>query len=105
MDIKTHEMLSLISKAIAQNPRQHEITDQGNAKTLTQQQIHGQQDVHSLRGNDDTMMSHTTVPSWYLAQGDQGHPNSLWSDENFNGGLWGVTMIIPLKMNHQSLVL
>jgi len=54
MDIKTHEMLSLMSKAIAQNPGQHETTDQGNAKALLhkilsqfshQQQIHGQQAV------------------------------------------------------------
>jgi len=54
MDTKPHEMLSLMSKAIAQNPRQLETTDQGNAKTLLhkclsqfscQQQIHGQQAV------------------------------------------------------------
>jgi len=70
-DIRTHEMLSLMSKAISQNPRQHETTDQESAKTLLhkclsqfshQQQIHGQQAVCYLRGNDDTMMSHTTVP-------------------------------------------
>jgi len=35
MSTKTHEMLSLMSKANAQNPRQHETTDQVNAKTLT----------------------------------------------------------------------
>ena len=54
MDTKTHEMLLLMSKAMAQNPRQNEGSDQENTKTLlhkclsqiSQQQIHGQQAVH-----------------------------------------------------------
>ena len=71
MDIKTHEMLSLMSKAIARTPIKQENEDQDNAKNLLhkclsqfsyQQQIHGQKAAHYLRGKDDTMMSHTTVP-------------------------------------------
>jgi len=71
MDIKTHEMLSLMSKAVARTPIKKENEAQENAKNLLhkclsqfscQQQIHGQQAVHYLRGKDDTMMSHNTVP-------------------------------------------
>jgi len=71
MDIKTHEMLSLMSKALARTPIKQETEDQTNANNLLhkclsqfsyQQQIHGQQAVCYLRGKDDTMMSHTTVP-------------------------------------------
>jgi len=71
MDIKTHEMLSLMSKAVARTPIKKENEAQENAKKLLhkclsqfscQQQIHGQQAVCYLRGKDDTMMSHNTVP-------------------------------------------
>ena len=54
MDIKTHEMLSLMSKATATTPIKQENEDQDNAKNLLHkclsqfshsQQIHGQQAV------------------------------------------------------------
>jgi len=59
---------------MSQNPTQNENTDQVNTKNLLhkclsqfscQQQIHGQQAVHYLQGNDDnddTIMFHPTIP-------------------------------------------
>jgi hypothetical protein len=71
MDVKTYEMLSLMSKAVARMPDQGSSTIIDSAKTLLhkclsqfscQQEIHAQQAVRYLCGKDDTMMSHTTVP-------------------------------------------
>jgi len=70
-DVKTHEMLSLMSKAIAKTSKDTNNSNIHNAKMLLhkclsqfscQRQIHGQQAVHYLRGKDNTMMSHLTVP-------------------------------------------
>src|SRR5467141_3991875 len=89
MDTKTHEMLSLMSKAIAQNPKQNEINNQENAKALQhkclsqfshQQQLHGQQAVHYLQGKYDTMMPHNTVPM--LSSLLFGHIHTIYDCKN-----------------------
>jgi len=70
-DVKTHEMLLLMSKAIANTSKDTNNSDVYSAnlplhKCLSQfshqQQIHGQQAVHYLHGKDDTMMPHQTIP-------------------------------------------
>ena len=70
-DLKTHEMLSLMSRTMATMSKHTNNDDIHNAKMLLhrclsqfsrQQQIHGQQAARYLRGKDDTMMSHLTVP-------------------------------------------
>ena len=113
MDTKTHEILSLMSKVIAQNPRQHETTDQGSAKTplhkclsqfSCQQQIHCQQVVHYLQGNDDTMISHTTVPT--LSSLLLGQIHAIYNSKKTKTSLNTMKLtMIALKMNHQNLVL
>ena len=76
---------------MSQNPTQNENTDQVNTKNLLhkclsqfscQQQIHGQQAVHYLRGNDDTMMSHTIVPT--LSSLLLGQIHAIYNSNNNN---------------------
>ena len=68
---KTHEMLSLLSQAVASAPDTSTSSDVEKAKMLLhkcvsqfshQQQIHAQQAARYLRGLNDTMMSHKTIP-------------------------------------------
>jgi hypothetical protein len=70
MDVKTYEMLSLLSRAVSSMP----VTDtpaKDRAKTLLQkclaqfsrqQQIHAQQAARYLCGHGDSICSHNTVP-------------------------------------------
>jgi hypothetical protein len=72
MDVKTHGMLSLMSKVVAKMPpsnKDKSVSDQ--AKTLLhkclsqftkQQQIHAQQAVRYLCGHGDNISSHATIP-------------------------------------------
>ncbi len=71
MDMRTYEMLTLLSKAIVSNNAAAERGADVSAKTLlhkciTQftkcQQIHGQQAAWFLRLHKDTISSHSTVP-------------------------------------------
>ena len=71
MDIKTYEMLSLMSRAVISVSSTQMSSNIDHAKTLLhkclsqfsrQQQVHGQQAVRYLRGLDDAMMSHKTIP-------------------------------------------
>ena len=71
MDMKTYQMLSLLSRAVASVPQQSEIPIRQKGRTLLhkcltqftrQQQIHAQQAARYLRGNDDTISSHKTTP-------------------------------------------
>ncbi|KAJ3516563.1 hypothetical protein NMY22_g14178 [Coprinellus aureogranulatus] len=81
MDMKTYEMLSLMSRAVSTLHRHSDSADNtkvdhkrlalDQAKTLLhrclsqytrQQQIHAQQAARYLRGFDDTISSHVTVP-------------------------------------------
>jgi hypothetical protein len=71
MDIKTYQMLSLLSRAVASIPEQPEIPLRQRGRTLLhkclaqftrQQQIHAQQAARYLRGNNDTITSHETTP-------------------------------------------
>ncbi|KAG2051086.1 hypothetical protein BDR06DRAFT_1061816 [Suillus hirtellus] len=70
-DLKTHEMLLLLSRAVTQVSSQPGDTEVENAKCLLhkcltqfacQQQIHAQQAVHYLRGYGDDIASHETIP-------------------------------------------
>jgi len=72
MDTKTYEMLSLLSRAVAHLPNDAGQKDTiGSAKTLFhkclsqfswQQQIHAQQAARYIRGFDDGIPSHLSVP-------------------------------------------
>ncbi|PPQ75766.1 hypothetical protein CVT24_002642 [Panaeolus cyanescens] len=72
MDMKTYQTLTLLSKAVARMPETtNNINPMEAAKTLLhkclsqftrQQQIHAQQAARYLRGLNDTISSHRTVP-------------------------------------------
>ena len=71
MDMKTYQILSLLSRAVASVPQESEIPVRQRGRTLLhkcltqftrQQQIHAQQAARYLRGNDDTITSHETTP-------------------------------------------
>ncbi|KAG1734452.1 uncharacterized protein EDB91DRAFT_1250974 [Suillus paluster] len=73
MDVKTYEVLSLLSRAVARIPKQivHQgnVVDHGKAllhKCLSQfnwqQQVHAQQAARYIQGFDDSTCSHQTVP-------------------------------------------
>ena len=73
MDVKTHQMLSLLSCAViqAQTTYKEDASVFESAKTLLhkclsqfscQQQIHAQQTAHYLCGMDDMIPSHKTIP-------------------------------------------
>jgi hypothetical protein len=71
MDMKTYQMLSLLSRAVASVPPEPELPlrQQGRrllhkclAQFTRQQQIHAQQAARYLRGENDTMSSHQTIP-------------------------------------------
>ena len=71
MDVKTYEVLSLLSRAVVKMPESPIGTTQDCAKMLLhkclaqftrQQQIHAQQAARYLRGFDDSIKSHETIP-------------------------------------------
>lgn len=72
MDIKTYEMLSLMSKAVAQvSASDYSGLSDKSPKTLIhkclaqfsrQQQIHGQQAARYIRDKGDSIQSHKTIP-------------------------------------------
>jgi len=72
MDLKTYEVLTLLSRAVARIPDvQAGSNGAGSAKTLLhkclsqftrQQQIHAQQAVRYIQGFGDSISSHVTVP-------------------------------------------
>jgi hypothetical protein len=72
MDLKTYEVLSLLSCAVARIPESTSATSvTDSAKTLLhkclsqfsrQQQIHAQQAARYIQGFNDSISSHTTVP-------------------------------------------
>ena len=71
MDVKTYEMLSLLSRAVSSVPSASDSPAKDRAKTLLhkclaqfsrQQQIHAQQAARYLRGHGDSISSHKTVP-------------------------------------------
>ena len=71
MDLKTYEVLTLLSRAVAAMPSNLGEPNCDRAKTLLhkciaqftrQQQIHAQQAARYLRGFDDSIKSHETVP-------------------------------------------
>lgn len=75
MDLKTYQMLSLLSRAVASLNSSSEKSLHSNAvdsaKALLhrclsqfarQQQVHAQQAAHYLCGHDDTIPSHKTIP-------------------------------------------
>ena len=71
MDCKTHEMLSLLSRAVSHMPDTSNSSPTNAAKILLhkclsqftrQQQIHAQQAARYLRGFGDEIKSHETVP-------------------------------------------
>ena len=70
MELKTYEILSLLSRAVASIPAQPELPLRQKGRLLLhkclaqftrQQQIHAQQAARYLRGNDDTISSHQTI--------------------------------------------
>jgi hypothetical protein len=71
MDVKTYEMLSLLSRAVASMPSPSESPPRQHARLLLhrclaqfsrQQQIHAQQGARYLRGKGDSMSSHDSTP-------------------------------------------
>ena len=71
MDVKTYEMLSLLSRAVASMPSDHELPPRQHARLLLhrclaqfsrQQQIHAQQAARYLRGKKDSISSHESTP-------------------------------------------
>ena len=71
MDVKTYEMLSLLSRAVSSMPSASDSPAKDRARTLLhkclaqfsrQQQIHAQQAARYLRGHGDSISSHKTVP-------------------------------------------
>jgi hypothetical protein len=71
MDLKTYQMLTLLSRAVASIPQESEHSVKKKGRTLLhkclaqftrQQQIHAQQAARYLRGKDDTISSHDTTP-------------------------------------------
>lgn len=72
MGIKTYEMLSLLSRAVARLPStNHQMPAVDSAKALLhkclsqfnrQQQIHAQQAARYIQGHDDSISSHQSVP-------------------------------------------
>lgn len=71
MDVKTYELLSLLSRAVSKMPNPSEGTPKERAKLLLhkclaqfsrQQQIHAQQAARYLRGHGDSISSHNTTP-------------------------------------------
>ena len=71
MEMKTYQILSLLSRATASVPEEPEVSlrERGRQllhKCLTQftrqQQIHAQQAARYLRGYNDTISSHNTIP-------------------------------------------
>jgi len=71
MDLKTYEILSLLSRAVSKMPNSSNTSIVDSAKTLLhkclaqftrQQQIHAQQAARYLRGFGDAIYSHKTVP-------------------------------------------
>jgi len=70
MDVKTYEMLSLLSRAVACMPSDSELPPRQHARLLLhkclaqfsrQQQIHAQQAARYLRGKGDSISSHDTT--------------------------------------------
>lgn len=71
MDVKTYQVLTLLSRAVGQLPFQENSSSSEQAKKLLhkclaqftkQQQIHAQQAAHYLRGFRDGIKSHNTIP-------------------------------------------
>ena len=71
MDVKTYQVLTLLSRAVAQLPFQENSSSSEQAKKLLhkclaqftkQQQIHAQQAARYLRGFGDGIKSHNTIP-------------------------------------------
>ena len=71
MDVKTYEMLSLLSRAVSAMPAACDSPAKDRAKLLLhkclaqfskQQQIHAQQAARYLRGHQDSISSHDTTP-------------------------------------------
>jgi hypothetical protein len=71
MNVRTYEMLSLMSRALSNMPDIANSSTKDHAKILLhkclaqfchQQQIHAQQSAHYLRGLDDSISSHNTTP-------------------------------------------
>jgi len=71
MDVKTYEMLSLMSRAVANMPSDSESPPRQHARLLLhkclaqfscQQQIHAQQAARYLCGKGDSMLSHDSTP-------------------------------------------
>ena len=71
MDLKTYQMLSLLSRAVSSMPTDYESLPRVRARSLLhkclaqfsrQQQIHAQQAARYLRGLGDSISSHDTTP-------------------------------------------
>ena len=71
MDLKTYEMLSLLSRAVGSLPVEPELPPRQRARTLLhkclaqfsrQQQIHAQQAARYIRGHNDSISSHDSTP-------------------------------------------
>jgi len=71
MDVKTYEMLSLLSRAVSAVSSPSDSPAKDKARSLLhkclaqfsrQQQIHAQQAARYLRGHGDSISSHKTVP-------------------------------------------
>ena len=71
MDIKTYQMLSLLSCTVASVSQESELPIRKKGRDLLhkclaqftrQQQIHAQQAARYLRGNNDSISSHETIP-------------------------------------------
>ena len=71
MDMKTYEVLSLLSRVVASVPLEPELSIRQKGRTLLhkclaqfthQQQIHAQQAARYLCGDNDTISSHQTFP-------------------------------------------
>jgi hypothetical protein len=71
MDLKTYEMLSLLSRAVGSLPVEPELPPRQRARTLLhkclaqfsrQQQIHAQQAARYTRGHNDSISSHDSTP-------------------------------------------
>ena len=103
MGPKTYEMLSLLSKAVSNMPATDDCSAPAQAKILLhkclsqftrQQQIHGQQAAHYIRGKGDGISSHRTKPmmsailisnikSIYLPESSQSSVEDQSEDEEF----------------------
>lgn len=104
MGLKTYEMLTLLSRAVARMPSNDSGSTVDSAKLLLhkclsqfnrQQQIHAQQAVRYVQGHDDSISSHKTIPmlsSLLISHVKEVHRTHVQSSElgsNEDSGLEG----------------